>query len=172
MSLPVNIRQLISGKAVEWDRLEFKQGWNPENIIHSICAFANDISNWGGGYIVVGFKDNEGVPELPPVGISQVITIYSHKLFAPKKIALSEREKQILEFCREPKSSREILDFTGVSYHSKNMNNYINSLIDAGYLYYTNPENIKYSNQKYFLIEENYKKVSEGVSEQIDFSED
>jgi hypothetical protein len=39
-------------------------------------------------------------------------------------------------------------------------------------LYYTNPENIKYSNQKYFLIEENYKKVSEGVSEQIDFAED
>jgi len=34
-------------------------------------------------------------------------------------------------------------------------------------LYYINPENIKYSNQKYFTIEENYKKVSEGVSEQI-----
>jgi helix-turn-helix protein len=91
--------------------------------------------------------------------------IYSHKLFAPKKTELGEREKKILEFCREPKSSREILDFTGVSYHSKNMNNYITSLIDAGYLYYTNPENIKYSNQKYFTIEENYKKVSEGVSE-------
>jgi ATP-dependent DNA helicase RecG len=71
MSLPVNINQLISGKAVEWDRLEFKRGWNPEEIIHSICAFANDINNWGGGYIVVGIKENEGVPELPPVGLSQ-----------------------------------------------------------------------------------------------------
>jgi len=37
-------------------------------------------------------------------------------------------------------------------------------LIDAGYMYYTNPENIKYSNQKYFTIQD--KKVSVGVSEQ------
>ena len=92
-------------------------------------------------------------------------TIYSHKLFAPQKIELGEKEKKILEFCRVPKSSREILDFVGVSYHSKNMNNYITSLIDSGYLYYTNPENIKHSAQKYFTLEENYKRVSEGVSE-------
>jgi hypothetical protein len=89
-------------------------------------------------------------------------TIYCHKLFAPKLIELNEKEKLILDFCKQPKSSREILDFIGVSYHSKNIANYIGALIDAGYLYYTNPENIKYSNQKYFIIED--KKVSEGVS--------
>ena len=71
MPLPININQLISGKTVEWDRLEFKKGWNPEPIIHSICAFANDINNWGGGYIVVGIAENEGLPELPPAGLSQ-----------------------------------------------------------------------------------------------------
>jgi hypothetical protein len=56
----------------------------------------------------------------------------------------------------------------GVSYHSKNMSNYIVKLIDAGYLYYTNPENIKFSNQKYFTLEDNIniQKVSVGVSEQ------
>jgi len=91
-------------------------------------------------------------------------TIYCHKLFTPKPIKLNEKEKMILDFCKNPKSSREILDFIGVSYHSKNMANYINSLIDAGCLYYTNPENMKYSKQKYFTIED--KKVSEGVSEQ------
>jgi len=69
----------------------------------------------------------------------------------------------ILDFCRQPESSREILDFIGVSYHSKNMANYIGTLIDAGCLYYTNPENIKHSNQKYFTVED--KKVSEVVSE-------
>ena len=86
-------------------------------------------------------------------------------MFAPQKVELGEKEKKILEFCRDPKSSREILDFVGVSYHSKNMNKYITSLIDAGYLYYTNPESIKHSNQKYFTLEEDFKKVSEGVSE-------
>ena len=54
MSLPINIKELVHGKVVEWERLEFKAGWNPEEILHSICAFANDINNWGGGYIIVG----------------------------------------------------------------------------------------------------------------------
>jgi ATP-dependent DNA helicase RecG len=92
-------------------------------------------------------------------------TIYCHKLFAPKSIELNGKRKMILDFCKQPKSSREILDFIGVSYHSKNIGNYIETLIDAGSLYYTNPENIKHSNQKYFTVED--KKVSEGVSEQL-----
>lgn len=44
MGLPVNIEDLIHGKAVEWERLEFKRGWNPEEIVHTICAFANDLN--------------------------------------------------------------------------------------------------------------------------------
>jgi ATP-dependent DNA helicase RecG len=71
MALPVNITQLLSGKAVEWDRLEFKKGWNPEDIIHSLCAFANDINNWGGGYIIAGIEEKDGIPILPPAGLLQ-----------------------------------------------------------------------------------------------------
>lgn len=48
MALPINIEELIHGQSIEWDRLEFKKGWNPEDTVHSICAFANDINNWGG----------------------------------------------------------------------------------------------------------------------------
>ena len=69
MALPVNINQLISGKVVEWERLDFKRGWNPEDVLHTICAFANDIHNWGGGYIIVGVEEQEGNPVLPPVGV-------------------------------------------------------------------------------------------------------
>ncbi len=71
MALPINIEQLISGKSVEWERLEFKGGWNPEDILHTICAFANDINNWGGGYIIVGIDEDNGIPILPPVGLQQ-----------------------------------------------------------------------------------------------------
>ena len=71
MALPININQLISGKTVEWDRLEFKKGWNLEEIIHTLCAFANDINNWGGGYVVVGIEEKDGMPILPPCGLSQ-----------------------------------------------------------------------------------------------------
>jgi hypothetical protein len=38
MALPVNITDLIHGKTVEWERLKFKQGWNPEDVLHSVCA--------------------------------------------------------------------------------------------------------------------------------------
>ncbi|MBR3480841.1 MAG: putative DNA binding domain-containing protein [Prevotella sp.] len=69
MALPVNIQQLISGQIVEWERLDFKRGWIPEDVLHTICAFANDIHNWGGGYIVVGIEEENGNPVLPPVGV-------------------------------------------------------------------------------------------------------
>lgn len=69
MALPINIKELVHGKVVEWERLEFKAGWNPEHILHSICAFANDINNWGGGYIIVGIEAIDGVPQFPPKGL-------------------------------------------------------------------------------------------------------
>jgi len=71
MSLPINIDKLIHGKSIETERLEFKKGWNPEKIIHTICAFANDINNWGGGYIIIGIDEDNGQAVLPPEGISQ-----------------------------------------------------------------------------------------------------
>lgn len=69
MGLPVNIDELINGLTVEWERIEFKEGWNPVEVLHTICAFANDINNWGGGYIIIGVKENKGHAFLPPVGL-------------------------------------------------------------------------------------------------------
>ena len=54
LGLPINIESLLHGKAVEWERLEFKAGWDPLAVLHTICAFANDFHNLGGGYIIVG----------------------------------------------------------------------------------------------------------------------
>jgi len=71
MALPININKLLCGKVIEWDRLEFKKGWNPEEIIRTICAFANDINNWGGGYIILGIEEVEGRPSFPPVGLQE-----------------------------------------------------------------------------------------------------
>jgi ATP-dependent DNA helicase RecG len=53
MALPIKIDDLIHAQVVESERIEFKQGWNKESILHSICAFANDFHNWGGGYILL-----------------------------------------------------------------------------------------------------------------------
>lgn len=69
MALPINITDLIHGETVEWERIEFKQSWNPEDVMHSMCAFANDLHNWGGGYIIIGIAENNGQPILPPAGL-------------------------------------------------------------------------------------------------------
>jgi len=69
MPLPINIHELLRGKSVEWERLEFKEGWNPLGTLHTICAFANDFHNLGGGYIVVGVGEKSGQPVLPPKGL-------------------------------------------------------------------------------------------------------
>ena len=45
MSLPVNIKLLLDQRIVESTRIEYETDWNPEAVLHSICAFANDIDN-------------------------------------------------------------------------------------------------------------------------------
>ncbi len=69
MALPTNIDELLHGNTVEWDRVELKKGWNPEDIIHSLCAYANDINNWDGGYVIIGVEEDNGKAKLPPIGL-------------------------------------------------------------------------------------------------------
>lgn len=69
MGLPVKIVDLIQQRAVESTRIEYKEDWNPEPIMHSITAFANDFDNLGGGYIVVGIKEQNGRPVFPIKGL-------------------------------------------------------------------------------------------------------
>ncbi|MCP5105721.1 MAG: transcriptional regulator, partial [bacterium] len=69
MKLPLNIHDILTGRTVEWERLEFKAGWNPQEVLHTLCAFANDFHNLGGGYIVIGIKEENGRPVLPPIGL-------------------------------------------------------------------------------------------------------
>ena len=71
MAIPVNINDLINRTVVESSRVEFKSDWNPEPILHTICAFANDIDNMGGGYIVIGVEEKAGSPVFPIKGIAQ-----------------------------------------------------------------------------------------------------
>ena len=69
MPLPLNVHDLFTGQVVEWERLEFKEGWNPEDVVRTVCAFANDFHNWGGGYLVIGVAEKDGRPVLPPKGL-------------------------------------------------------------------------------------------------------
>lgn len=65
MAIPVSIDALINRRVVESNRIEFKCDFNPDPMIRSICAFANDIDNMGGGYIIVGVEEENGAPKSP-----------------------------------------------------------------------------------------------------------
>lgn len=66
-----------------------------------------------------------------------------------KRMPLTKKQKDIVNFCSVPRTSREILKRANVTYHSKNIAQYITSLVTAGYLQMTNPDNPTASNQKY-----------------------
>ncbi|GHU63464.1 hypothetical protein AGMMS49983_06970 [Clostridia bacterium] len=84
--IPLKIETLLEGRVVEQDRVEYKKGWNPNEVIQTICAFANDFSNTNGGYIVLGIgAEKDGRPELPPVGIAED--------------KLDEIQQKIFEYC-------------------------------------------------------------------------
>ena len=69
--LPINITELLEQNRIESNRIEYKQGWNPTAIYHTICAFANDFENLGGGYIVVGVEEENGMAKRPVLGVPE-----------------------------------------------------------------------------------------------------
>ena len=71
MSFPLNPEELVTGNVIESTRIEYKGDWNPEPIMHTICAFANDIQNLNGGYIVIGVEEKNGVPNRPVKGVNK-----------------------------------------------------------------------------------------------------
>lgn len=73
--LPFNLDDLIHTRAIEGNRVEFKATWNPvirTATLRTISAFANDLLNLNGGYLVIGIEDREGRPVLPPAGLDNL----------------------------------------------------------------------------------------------------
>ena len=71
MAIMVSVESLLSGRTVEWARIEYKATWDPATSLKTICAFANDIDNWGTGYLVIGVEEEDGRPKLPVLGIPE-----------------------------------------------------------------------------------------------------
>lgn len=70
--LPINLNDLLRQRTVEGERIEYKTGWNPDPIIRTLCAFANDFENLGGGYVVIWQNcDPNGQPIFPPRGLAE-----------------------------------------------------------------------------------------------------
>lgn len=66
-----------------------------------------------------------------------------------KREPLTNKQKDIVNFCSVPRTTAEIMERLGLSNQTKNRERYITSLVAAGYLQMTNPDNPTASNQKY-----------------------
>lgn len=87
MAIPTNIKTLLSGEVVEWARIEFKETWDPAASLKTVCAFANDLDNWGGGYIVIGVEEEDGRPVYPLKGVpAEKLDKYQKEIFAKCKL--------------------------------------------------------------------------------------
>lgn len=73
--LPINVDDLLRARGVESARIEFKATWDDKTtgpqVLKTICAFANDLHNLNGGYVVLGVEEDQGVARLPLLGLSQ-----------------------------------------------------------------------------------------------------
>lgn len=97
--LPINLEFLLKKQRIESNRVEFKEGWNPEPILKSICAFANDFDNIGGGYIIIGVEEKNGVAVRPVLGVedSKIDKIQRELLDALKFITPDYKPKIYVE---------------------------------------------------------------------------
>src|SRR6185436_6744617 len=72
--LTINLDDLLHRRGVESSRVELKESWNKGptalQTLRTICAFANDLQNLNGGYIVLGVGEQNGVAQLPPTGLA------------------------------------------------------------------------------------------------------
>jgi ATP-dependent DNA helicase RecG len=73
--LPFNLDDLVHRRAIENNRVEFKATWDEHirvAVVRTICAFANDLLNLNGGYIILGVEEQDGHPVLPPRGLDDL----------------------------------------------------------------------------------------------------
>jgi len=145
-----------------WEQLEFKAGWNPEIILRSICAFANDFHNLGGGYIVVGIEEKDGQPILPPKGINpSSVDSIQKELPADREILKDNSTKsyltpqvtpqveKLLSILDKEMSRAEIMDALGLEDRKNFRTLYLNPAIESNLVELTIPEKPKSSKQKY-----------------------
>lgn len=73
--LPIDVESLLRLRGIESERLEIKTAWNrgptADQVVRTVCAFANDFREKNGGYVVLGVEERDGVPVLPPKGLER-----------------------------------------------------------------------------------------------------
>jgi len=117
---------------------------NPEDELANQDEPANELVN---GTNELGNGKNELANELP----SENQELANEPAFT-KRPPISNKEKDIVNFCSVPRSAQEILDRVGVSNQTRHRKKYIQPLVDAGYLKILTTENGGTKGQRYVKV--------------------
>ena len=91
-------------------------------------------------------------------GFGNIVELHDENVNA--SVNANEKEYDILCFCKEPQSRRDIFTHIGVIYHSKNYTRFVEPLIDMGLLELTIPDKPKSPNQKFKLTDKGRNLIS------------
>jgi len=178
MALAINIHELINGKVIEWERLEFKNGWNPGRLDYRnrrVVDFLKDLhlTEGRGTGIPTIYKTMEKNGSPNPIIETNEQSHYFLTILPINTDSLNDNASDqvsnhvsnhvsnqvsnqvifILKACLTSKSRSEILELLGLSNHSVNFNRHIKPLIENGLIQRTVPENPRDRNQKYITTE-------------------
>ena len=178
MALPINIEQLIGGKVVEWERLDFKRGWNPEDVLHTACAFANDIHNWGGGFPKIhrALRLN-GSPEVRFETDANNSYFLAHLDIHPAFVVeqadeqVSEQVKSLITSLKDGELSKdELMAANKLAYKFRRhfTLQYIIPALEQGYIEMIYPDKPRHPKQKYRLTDKgmNFLRIAGFVHEE------
>lgn len=127
---------------------------NDENTREFVITISRDGNNSCDLVTKLSYSDSEQMLKSNQVGIkSNQVGWKSNQVEADlvtnRHPQLTNKQKDILNFCSVPRTAAEIMERLAISNQSRNRAAHITPLVEAGYLELTNPENPTASNQKY-----------------------
>ena len=141
---------------MEWERLEFKRGWNLEAVSHTLYAFANGSpsprfeTDGDRTYFVSYFP---AYPLVVSKETGQVGTKLGPSRDQVTGQVTGQVAVEVLEFCKIPRKSKEIQELVGIKHRETFRDNYLLPIIDKGWLAMTIPEKPQSSKQRYITTE-------------------
>lgn len=157
---------MMPGMSIEQFKAGVSRIRNP--VIAKTLGQLELIEEWGSGYKRIKDACEQGgypLPKWEEFGSALRVTFYPHPEIeqiqkAGTKLGLSwdqvgtkfkleQEEIQLLTYCQEPKTIKELMDFMGWKNRTKFRGKYINPLINNGLLEMTMPEKPRSSKQKY-----------------------
>ena len=106
-----------------------------------------------GGFVWITFKRPNSVTNSVTNTVTNTVTNSDTNSDTNNNITqkLSDKQKEILAYCIIPRSSREILEHIGVTYHNHNITKYIKRLINMELLERTIPDTPNNPRQRYVI---------------------